>query len=116
MISSPRTRWLWIWGAGYAALIAIVVMTMVSVRARGLVKLSEPHSVESWQAWRDDVRAQQQSPHAVQRRVPQSSEPPLLVLLRNHFPVLMFGAILFSSVLYVVMAWLITGVLSSRGG
>jgi hypothetical protein len=46
--------------------------------------------------------------------VPKSDEPPALVLMRDYFTVLMFGAILFSSMLYWIMAWFVTGILRGR--
>ena len=67
-----------------------------------------------WQAWREDVRQQQTNPGPVKRRVPKSDEPPALVLMRDYFAVLMVGAVLFSSLLYWIMAWFVTGILRQR--
>jgi hypothetical protein len=43
--------------------------------------------------------------------VPNSAEPPALVLMRDYFVVSLAGAILFSTVLYWITAWFVTGIL-----
>jgi len=96
--------------AGYAALMAVIVFSMLSARRWALAELSTPASVAQWEAWRSDVREQQGS-SPVSRRVPKSNEPPRLVLMRDHFTVMMVGAILFSTVLYWIIAWLVAGML-----
>ena len=49
-------------------------------------------------------------PSPVQRRVPKSNEPPALVMMRDHFAVSLFAAVLFSTMLYWVLAWFVMGV------
>ena len=41
------------------------------------------------------------------------AEPPALVLMRDYFVVSLVGATLFSSMLYWVMGWFVTGALKS---
>ena len=103
-------RW---WLVGYAALSGVVVWSMFAARDQAIQELSTPQSVAQWQAWRDDVRQQQTEPAPVQRRVPRSAEPPALVLMRDYFAVSIFGAVLFSTALYWVIAWFVTGMLSA---
>jgi hypothetical protein len=43
--------------------------------------------------------------------VPKSTEPPALVLMRDYFIVSLVGAILFTTVLYWVIAWFVMGIL-----
>jgi hypothetical protein len=102
-------RW---WFVGYIGLVALVVSLMFYARQSAITQLSSSQSISAWQAWREDVRNKQSQPKLVERRVPKSEEPPELVLMRDYFGVLMFGALLFSSALYLVMAWFITGVAS----
>jgi hypothetical protein len=91
-------------------LIAAVVSWLVSARHWALAELVTPQSIGQWQAWRDDVRQQQTRPGPVRRKVPKSSEPPALVLMRDYFGVSLAGAILFSTVLYWVIAWFVNGI------
>jgi hypothetical protein len=86
---------------------------MLAARERLIERLSTPQSVAHWQTWRDDVRLQQKQRGPVERRVPASGEPPALVLMRDYFAVSLLGAIVFSSALYCVTVWFLTGVLSS---
>ncbi len=112
-MSSPQRigRWLRWWIVGYAALVGAVVAAMIWARQSTVAQLSSPKSISDWQVWREDVREQQQLHSGpVQRRVPKSDEPPALTLLRDYFTVLMVGALLFSSMLYWVLAWFITGI------
>lgn len=105
-----RLRW---WMVGYAALVGVVVIAMIWKRHSAVTQLSSPKSISDWQAWREDVREQQSHPRPVERRVPKSNEPPALVLLRDYFAVLMIGALLFTSMLYWIIAWFITGIMES---
>jgi hypothetical protein len=107
-------RWWWLWGAGYVVLIVAIVWWLNSAREWALAELARPESTAAWETWREDVRANQDRPAPVQRRVPKSAEPPALVLTRDYFGVILTGALLFSSLLYWVMAWFVTGILSSR--
>ena len=97
---------------GYAALLAAVMFAMFSARDRALTRLSTPESITEWEAWRNDVRQQQTNPGPVARRVPKSGEPPALVLMRDHFGVTLFGAVLFSTALYWVTVWFVNGILA----
>jgi hypothetical protein len=99
---------------GYVVLLGTVVGTMFWMRQSAVADLSSPKSISDWQAWREDVREQQTNRGPVERRVPKSDEPPELVLMRDYFTVLMLGAILFSSMLYWVMAWFVTGIFRGR--
>jgi hypothetical protein len=109
-------RWWWLLGVGYAVLMAAVVWSLFTARSWALVNMSTPESVAAWEAWRADVRASQDRPTPVKRRVPKSAEPPALMLMRDYFGVSLGGAIIFSSLLYWVTAWFIMGILSPAEG
>jgi hypothetical protein len=101
-------------GAGYVAVIAAVVWSMWAARDWALAELTTPQSQSDWQEWRKEVEQQQNSAGPVQRRVPKSAEPPGLVLMRDYFAVCLVGGVLFMSLLYVVIAWLVTGMMRTR--
>lgn len=105
-------RWIW-WSIGYAILLLVVVIAMLKSRDWALAQLSTPDSIADWRTWRNDVERQQTNPGPVQRRTPKSTEPPALVLMRDHFAVSMVGAIVFSSAFYWVFAWFVFGVMKS---
>jgi hypothetical protein len=104
-------RWLCLWAIFYTALVVVVVWSLFAARQWALENLGTAKSVAAWEIWRADVRAQQDHPAPVQRRVPKSAEPPALVMMRDYFGVSLTAAILFSSVLYWVTAWLVNGML-----
>jgi hypothetical protein len=85
---------------------------MFSARRLALADLASRKSLGEWNAWRGDVR-QQNDTSPVRRRVPASSEPPALVLMRDYFGVALAGAVLFSTVLFWIIAWFVTGALTA---
>jgi hypothetical protein len=102
------------WLTLYAMLLAAVVWSLTTARHWALVELATPQSIGDWQAWRKDVREQQSQHRPVKRRVPKSAEPPALVLMRDYFATSLTGAIIFTTVLYWVIAWFVTGILAGH--
>jgi hypothetical protein len=98
----------------YALLIVAVIWSLVAARHWALAELATQQSMGDWQTWREDVREQQSQPGPVKRSVPKSTEPPALVLMRDYFGVSLAGAIIFTTVLYWVIAWFVTGILVSH--
>ena len=88
---------------------------MLWLRHSTVPELSSQKSISDWQEWKvANVKEQQSHSSPVERRVPKSDEPPALVLMRDFFAVIMVGALLFSSLLYWIMAWFVTGILKGR--
>ena len=105
--------------AGYVVLMGVVLWSLLSAHRWALAELATPQSISQWEAWRDDVRRQQTERGPVRHRVPKSAEPPALVLMRDYFAVSLIGAVVFTTLLYCVLAWLIIGILgcaTPRGG
>lgn len=105
--------WLWCLIVGYIVLLCVVVGSMFWVRHTALTELAAPESIADWESWREEVRKEQANPGPVQRRVPKSAEPPGLVLMRDYFVVSFVGATFFTSILYWIMAWFVTGAMGS---
>jgi hypothetical protein len=103
------------WTAAYIALAAIVVVGMFRWRRAVLAELSTPESLAAWREWREDVSQKNSSLGPIERKVPKSEEPPTLVLMRDNFAVSLVGAVFFSSLLYWIIAWFVTGALRSGG-
>ena len=110
------TRWAGLCLVGYGLAMAVIVWSLLTARNWALAELATPRSLEQWEEWREDVREQQTQPGPVRRRVPKSSEPPALVLMRDYFGVSFVGALLFTTVLYWVIAWFVMGMLRQTGG
>jgi hypothetical protein len=99
--------------AGYMLLLGAILWSLLAARKWALAELATPESIRQWEAWREDVRQQEQQPGPVRRRVPKSAEPPALVLMRDYFAVSLVGAVLFMTLLYWVIAWFVYGILHS---
>ena len=115
MNSPQRTsrRWLW-WIAGYILLAGAVAGTMFWLRQSSVPGWSSKESISDWQQWRSDVESQQEKRGPVKRDVPKSEEPPALVLMRDFFGVMLAGALLFTSMLYWILAWFLTGIWTTK--
>jgi hypothetical protein len=100
----------------YAILMSIVVWSLMSARSWALAEMDTPQSIEQWREWREDVRDHPSELGPVQRRVPKSTEPPALVLMRDYFAVSLVGAVLFTTVLYCVIVWFVIGMLRQTDG
>jgi hypothetical protein len=109
----PKT-WLRWWLVAYALLAAAFIGGMFHVRQSVFATYSSPESIADWRQWKSDVERGQTNPGPVQRRVPKSDEPPALVLMRDYFAVSLTAAVFFTSLLYWVMAWLITGAVTNH--
>jgi len=59
------------------------------------------------------VTNQQTNPGPVKRDNTKSEVPPALVLMRDYFVVSLVGATFFTSLLYWIMAWLVTGAIGN---
>lgn len=99
--------------AGYLLLLGAIVWSLIAARKWALAELSTSESIGQWEAWREDVRQQDEQSGPVRRRVPKSAEPPALVLMRDYFTVSLVGAVLFMTLLYWVIAWFVYGILNS---
>jgi hypothetical protein len=109
----PR-RWVWLWAACYVVLIGTIVWSLFYARRSALAESGDATIVRDWQVFREDIKQQQaEHPGPVERRVPKSLEPPALVLMRDYFGVSLGGAVVFTSVLYWVIAWLVMGAMAT---
>jgi hypothetical protein len=106
-------RWLWPILV-YVVLVIAILAAMFKARVAVIDHLGTPNSLADWETWREDVRQQKDRSAPVERRIPKSPEPPALVMMRDHFAVSLTGILLFSSMLYWVLAWFIMGILSQR--
>ncbi len=89
-----------------------IAALMLRARSWALDELATPQARTQWQAWRQAVAEDNQAESAaVRRRVPQSTEPPALVLLRDYFAVILGGALFFGTLLFLVTVALFRGAL-----
>jgi hypothetical protein len=98
----------------------VYVLTMIALvlglfRARQWVAgtYSDNAARSEWQSFRDDVVRQSTDNAPVRRRVPQSAEPPALVLMRDYFVVCLAISLVLSTALFATMTLFVGGVVVS---
>jgi hypothetical protein len=98
--------------AFYAAMVAVVIwMTFQARKAVMAGADASPRAQDEWTRWREDVKSGAVPDDGViTRRTPKSTEPPWLVLMRDHFAVCLAAAVIFSSLLFAVTAFFIAAV------
>jgi hypothetical protein len=84
------------------------------LRAWAVDELSTPEERALWQEWKTAASKQDGTTGPVARRPPKSDEPPMLVLLRDNYAVIVVAALTFYSFLFALAVFIGRGML--RGG
>lgn len=92
-------RGLKLWLVAYVLTLVGIVALMLQMRSTALREMDTPEAHAQWQEWRES-KPNQDTSGPVKRRPPKAGEPPALMLLRDHFAVVMTGAVLFGSLLF----------------
>ena len=100
------------WLMAYLVFLVGLVLLMLQLRTSTLASLDNAGAREDWQQWKADAAKTPQYRNPVARRPPQSDEPPALILMRDHFAVMLTGAVLFGSLLLGVLMVAVRGSLS----
>ncbi|MDZ4819773.1 MAG: hypothetical protein SGJ20_12460 [Planctomycetota bacterium] len=87
--------------------VAAIIVTLLSVRT--LVLDSAEEGRRDWQEWREKAGIDDNMQGHVQRRPQQSAEPPILVLLRDHFPMVLGSCLVFFSAVYGFLVFVLLG-------
>ena len=96
----------------YAALLGSLIAALTVARQRLLATPASAVEQENWQQWRDEAARQESGSGPVSRRVPQATEPPTRVLLRDHFATSLIPLSVLSTALYFALAGMIRGVIA----
>jgi len=83
---------------------------ILRARSGWIEQLQSPEAQATWDVFRDEMRQQAGREGPVQRKVPKSAEPPLLVWLRDYLWLAIGAWALFSSVLCFFTSVLVMGV------
>ncbi|MCI0359838.1 MAG: hypothetical protein L0211_15280 [Planctomycetaceae bacterium] len=101
------------WLLAYLAVMALVSAGVTYGRRQALATYGTDQAQTDWDTWRADVKEMPAGVGPVKRREPGSTEPPALVLMRDHFAVCLGLALLLSTVLFGTFMFLIRGALQS---
>jgi hypothetical protein len=96
--------------AFYAILAASIIGALFKVRENALAEMDNPKARTDWNEWREAAAKETGETTPVRRTAPNTSEPPLLLLMRDHFAAAVFGLLAPATALYVFVAWIVTGV------
>jgi hypothetical protein len=99
------------WLLAYLLLMALVIGSVYYARRQALAIYGTGQAQAEWDAWRDEARKMADQPSPVKRRVPQSPEPPALVLMRDHFAACLALALVLSTVLFATFMFFLRGAL-----
>ena len=97
--------------AAYVILIVAMAGGLLFARSRVLGRLDADNSQAAWQQWRQEAERQSEGRGPVDRRPPTATEPPTVLLLRDHFGTCLTLTLLISTVLFATLAFMIRGVL-----
>ena len=92
-----------------------IVYGLAEMRDRVIVEMSTPEAAAQWQEWKADAARQDGTAGPVARREPKSDEPPSLVLLRDHYAVLVVAALTIYSFLFGLAVFLGRGIWRTKG-
>jgi hypothetical protein len=98
------------WIAAYVLMLVAIVAGLFALRASVLAEMSTPAAEADWMRWKAEAAKEDGTAGPVQRTVPKSNEPPLLILMRDYFRASVVGLLLPVSALYWFIAWLVHGV------
>jgi len=110
----------WPWVVGWLMLETAIVGWLVTRRPEWIAAQGTAEQQAAWQTWREEVAheaklaKQNEQTLPVQRKIPKSSEPPTLVMLRDHFPVVLVAAVTFSSLSFGFIALITRGLTGRR--
>ncbi|MAV36653.1 MAG: hypothetical protein CMJ59_14500 [Planctomycetaceae bacterium] len=99
-----------LWATAYGIFLAIIVGALFWVRDNVSRQFQTAEAQAAWNRWRQEAARQAQGEGPVQRRVPKSAQPPIAVLMSQHFPVCVTAAITLGSALFGTFMFLIRGV------
>ncbi len=85
-----------------------IVFVVANARVDAIENLSAPEEQAHWQEWKAEA-AREGGP--VARRPPKSDEPPTLVLLRDHYPVMVGASLVFYTFLFALAVFLGRGMM-----
>ncbi len=103
-----------VWLAGYLITMAAILYGMISLRNMQLDQNNSATTQADWQQWRNEAARQSTGKGPVQRRVPKTLDPPIMVLFSDHFSVIVIFSLLFGSAFYFMLYFFVHGTLTRK--
>jgi hypothetical protein len=103
---------IWLWLAFYVAVLVAIAACTFHLRQRFLADdVEAAKDQRSWQQWREEAAKQDGSRGPVQRAVPPTTEPPMVVLMRDHFATILGASIIFPAIILGFLLMVLRGVI-----
>jgi hypothetical protein len=99
---------LWLWLAVYVATLAGIAIFTIHLRDATLA--DDAQTRQSWQQWRQAEVKREAEPGPIQRAPPKSREPPMVVLLRDNFGVILVASVVFPGIILGFLMIIVRGV------
>src|SRR5687767_5136486 len=112
VVSPNPLRFSTIWLAAYVIVMSGVAAGIFYGRHQAFQTYGSENAHSAWTAWREDVKAAQ-TEGPVRRRIPKSTEPPALVLMRDYFATCLIASLLLTTILFLTFMIFIRGALTS---
>ena len=105
-------RWTWksaVWILLYVGMITTIVLVLLRVQDQVQDGTLDPNAQQHWDQWVETAREQAAGEGPVQRRVPQSKNPPLSVLMDQYFVVCLLTSCILATALFLTLVFMIQG-------
>jgi hypothetical protein len=106
---------IWPWLVTYVVILCGIAFFTIHLRDTILTDNAE--TANSWEQWRQAEIQREGEPGPIQRAPPKSHEPPMVVLMRDNFGVILGASIIFPGIIIGFLIIVVRGVLrqSSSG-
>ena len=101
------------WLIGFAAIILTVITLMLNARGCAERQYGSVQARDDWQQWREVTKRQSGLTGPVQRRERKTTQPPALVLMREHFVACLVFALVMSSAVFFTFMFTVRRVFSN---
>jgi hypothetical protein len=98
-LTTVRIAWL----TGFVAMGVGLYLGLAQAQQWAVTSLDNQQARSDWQSWKDDPEIHEN------RRPPKSTEPPYLLLLRDHFGGVYLGCFVVATALYIFMVAAVGG-------
>ena len=105
-------RWTWksaVWILLYVGMITTIVLVLLQVQNQVQSGTLDPNAQQHWDQWVETAREQASGAGPVQRRAPQSKDPPLSVLMDQYFLVCLLTSCVLATALFLTLVFMIQG-------
>ena len=112
--ATPYNKSLILWLVVYGCCVLGITLALWQIRRTTIEQYTTPEAIEDWQDWREEVAKQTTGKGPVQRRSIESSEAPIVRLMRDYFWTSWLAMLLMFSMVFATFAFLLSGAFATR--